>query len=127
MFCSHHILCSLYILLFFFFFFFSSRRRHTRYWRDWSSDVCSSDLRISAVATRPLPSAVRTSRWETIPFSVPAIIARACDCWCGSKKSMMRLIDSRSGERRVGEGCRSRGSADHLKKKERRNRDRGKV
>src|ERR1035437_10507673 len=22
----------------------SSRRRHTRYWRDWSSDVCSSDL-----------------------------------------------------------------------------------
>src|SRR3712207_7700875 len=29
----------------FFFFFFSSRRRHTRYWRDWSSDVCSSDLR----------------------------------------------------------------------------------
>src|SRR3712207_8744151 len=25
-------------------FFFSSRRRHTRYWRDWSSDVCSSDL-----------------------------------------------------------------------------------
>src|SRR3712207_9306622 len=26
------------------YFFFSSRRRHTRYWRDWSSDVCSSDL-----------------------------------------------------------------------------------
>src|SRR5947209_7771092 len=25
-------------------FFFSSRRRHTSYWRDWSSDVCSSDL-----------------------------------------------------------------------------------
>src|SRR3712207_608159 len=24
--------------------FFSSRMRHTRYWRDWSSDVCSSDL-----------------------------------------------------------------------------------
>src|SRR3712207_5341687 len=29
--------------------FFSSRRRHTRYWRDWSSDVCSSDLRHLAV------------------------------------------------------------------------------
>src|SRR5690606_39332312 len=27
------------------FFFFSSRRRHTRFSRDWSSDVCSSDLR----------------------------------------------------------------------------------
>src|SRR5437762_12328144 len=26
-------------------FFFSSRRRHTRYIGDWSSDVCSSDLR----------------------------------------------------------------------------------
>src|SRR5437763_16733482 len=32
-------------LFFFFFFFFSSRRRHTRYIGDWSSDVCSSDLR----------------------------------------------------------------------------------
>src|SRR2546422_6416575 len=31
--------------LLFFFFFFSSRRRHTRCSRDWSSDVCSSDLR----------------------------------------------------------------------------------
>src|SRR5690606_41031243 len=30
--------------VFFFFFFFSSRRRHTRFSRDWSSDVCSSDL-----------------------------------------------------------------------------------
>src|SRR2546422_6068303 len=30
--------------LFFFLFFFSSRRRHTRCSRDWSSDVCSSDL-----------------------------------------------------------------------------------
>src|SRR6266700_6349531 len=29
-----------------FFFFFSSRRRHTRFSRDWSSDVCSSDLRL---------------------------------------------------------------------------------
>src|SRR5690606_4535320 len=27
-------------------FFFSSRRRHTRFSRDWSSDVCSSDLRL---------------------------------------------------------------------------------
>src|SRR2546422_9782792 len=30
--------------LMFFLFFFSSRRRHTRCSRDWSSDVCSSDL-----------------------------------------------------------------------------------
>src|SRR5437868_431394 len=32
------------VLCSFFFFFFSSRRRHTRSKRDWSSDVCSSDL-----------------------------------------------------------------------------------
>src|SRR3712207_1932907 len=32
-------------------FFFSSRRRHTRYWRDWSSDVCSSDLGSTASFT----------------------------------------------------------------------------
>src|SRR5690349_22497979 len=33
-----------FVSFFFFFFFFSSRRRHTRSLRDWSSDVCSSDL-----------------------------------------------------------------------------------
>src|SRR5690606_39942363 len=29
-------------------FFFSSRRRHTRFSRDWSSDMCSSDLVVTA-------------------------------------------------------------------------------
>src|SRR5437867_5940886 len=37
------------INVFFFIFFFSSRRRHTRSYGDWSSDVCSSDLRIVAL------------------------------------------------------------------------------
>src|SRR5690606_40368240 len=40
---EREIFCSLFHLSFFFF-FFSSRRRHTRFSRDWSSDVCSSDL-----------------------------------------------------------------------------------
>src|SRR5207245_4252786 len=46
------------------FFFFSSRRRHTRCYRDWSSDVCSSDL--APPAARPsmvvtcLPTAALT-------------------------------------------------------------------
>src|SRR5690625_7219225 len=43
------------------YFFFSSRRRHTRWPRDWSSDVCSSDLQclqrvaevLREVVTRP--------------------------------------------------------------------------
>src|SRR5207302_3906913 len=40
----------LFIVSFFFFlFFFSSRRRHTRFSRDWSSDVCSSDLRLEPI------------------------------------------------------------------------------
>src|SRR5438067_7772536 len=34
----------IFVYVLFFFFFFSSRRRHTRSKRDWSSDVCSSDL-----------------------------------------------------------------------------------
>src|SRR5699024_11621804 len=34
------------------FFFFSSRRRHTRSKPDWSSDVCSSDLRLADMAVR---------------------------------------------------------------------------
>src|SRR6266542_4267706 len=33
------------------FFFFSSRRRHTRCYRDWSSDVCSSDLAARALSS----------------------------------------------------------------------------
>src|SRR5437879_11370112 len=36
------------------FFFFSSRRRHTRYIGDWSSDVCSSDLRALADKARTI-------------------------------------------------------------------------
>src|SRR5215813_14848972 len=35
------------------FFFFSSRRRHTRCGRDWSSDVCSSDLAVKPGADAP--------------------------------------------------------------------------
>src|SRR5207249_7480093 len=35
--------------------FFSSRRRHTRSKRDWSSDVCSSDLALAAVPVAGLP------------------------------------------------------------------------
>src|SRR5215203_5987362 len=47
-----------------FFFFFSSRRRHTRYWRDWSSDVCSSDLGVTALRVY-----VRCCRNEDCPRS----------------------------------------------------------
>src|SRR2546429_4860017 len=42
--CNSAVLCQSTLSCFLFFFFFSSRRRHTRCSRDWSSDVCSSDL-----------------------------------------------------------------------------------
>src|SRR5206468_5730721 len=47
-------------------FFFSSRRRHTRSDRDWSSDVCSSDLHTFArrrTAWRPLRLRHRSGHW----------------------------------------------------------------
>src|SRR6266498_4593880 len=58
-----------------FFFFFSSRRRHTRCGRDWSSDVCSSDLperieRLREEMKRALPPMSA----ETVPGLIPNII-----------------------------------------------------
>src|SRR5690349_23209566 len=47
-------------ILYLFFFFFSSRRRHTRSLRDWSSDVCSSDL----VTSRRRADGSTPRRWE---------------------------------------------------------------
>src|SRR3989449_6195491 len=47
-------------------FFFSSRRRHTRCSRDWSSDVCSSDLAVivgnEGAGIRPQLNAVAAQR-----------------------------------------------------------------
>src|SRR5690606_39347170 len=42
--------------------FFSSRRRHTRFSRDWSSDVCSSDLEALGVDPAEDPSAPLSPR-----------------------------------------------------------------
>src|SRR5258707_5956274 len=78
----------------FYFFFFSSRRRHTRYWRDWSSDVCSSDL----AARRLDEDAVLAA--EAPPQNVDTF-PRA------------RRQADRSEERRVGKECRSRWSPYH--------------
>src|SRR6266852_7943622 len=60
-----------------FFFFFSSRRRHTRCYRDWSSDVCSSDLDalggpIVRAANRPPEEAANGEGWKLL-FSLPLL------------------------------------------------------
>src|SRR5690606_39501915 len=92
-------------------FFFSSRRRHTRFSRDWSSDVCSSDLSWSgrAAPTSPtarhrLASPPRTATTRSAPRS-----GRGC--------SADRLL--RSEERRVGKEGRSRGSPWHEERERR--------
>src|SRR2546430_2492142 len=45
-------------MCFIIFFFFSSRRRHTRFDCDWSSDVCSSDLKLAPHILQPVMRAV---------------------------------------------------------------------
>src|SRR5699024_5804681 len=60
--------------LFSFCFFFSSRRRHTRSKRDWSSDVCSSDLSDHAILLKFesfLPTSVH--RLESVEICVPML------------------------------------------------------
>src|SRR3712207_7224158 len=47
-----------------YFFFFSSRRRHTRYWRDWSSDVCF--FRSGTYKKENNITILQTRRWNHI-------------------------------------------------------------
>src|SRR3989449_3685365 len=92
-----------------FFFFFSSRRRHTRCSRDWSSDVCSSDLDLAgAVALYGGPF-------------LDGFYLRGSDefeRWAETERGRLAK-QVRSGERRGGEEWRSRWSPYHLKKKRR--------
>src|SRR5215510_16612822 len=78
------------IFLSFCFFFFSSRRRHTRWPRDWSSDVCSSDLRRGGLHRGPRSEPPGEQ-----------LAARRAGIWRERR---------RSEERRVGKECRSRWS-----------------
>src|SRR5438445_11620063 len=91
--------CVLFTVVLCFVFFFSSRRRHTRYWRDWSSDVCSSDLRASLLALV-----------SVTPVTPQAASAAPTGASGGGV---------RSEERRVGKECRARWSPYQYKKKNR--------
>src|SRR2546422_6584957 len=100
----------------FFVFFFSSRRRHTRCSRDWSSDVCSSDLVVGDVAA---PGAYDISSLSTALNALfasggvtPRGSLRALKHYRG--KQLVETVDAyRSEERRVGKECRSRWSPYH--------------
>src|SRR5690606_41100659 len=90
------------------FFFFSSRRRHTRFSRDLSSDVCSSDLTTRRASRRQAGSVApwRKRRWST---------ARQGRRLRHPPDDVFALVgcSSRSEERRVGKQCRSRSSPYH--------------
>src|SRR5258707_5891471 len=81
-------------------FFFSSRRRHTRYWRDWSSDVCSSDLQPGSGTRRTTnyPASLTQDLHDVLAFDFFK------HGW---------TLKLRSEERRVGKECRSRWSPYH--------------
>src|SRR5699024_11449210 len=79
------------------FFFFSSRRRHTRSKRDWSSDVCSSDL----TGSDPICRFARANRQIG---SLPVAERKQAGMRVGEARSE---VAARSEERRVGKESRS--------------------
>src|SRR5690606_40281633 len=78
------------------FFFFSSRRRHTRFSRDWSSDVCSSDLPRNTGDSFHVKRGASRIRVAEMKWAAVVPSRRAH----GPRP--------RSEERRVGKECRSR-------------------
>src|SRR5206468_10079392 len=105
--------------VFFLFFFFSSRRRHTRSDRDWSSDVCSSDL---TDCLGDLHGQIPTS--QNLDFSVDdsigVVARRGRGFFCLDRvycASFQNIAHQRSEERRVGKECRSRWWTNRYKKK----------
>src|SRR2546422_8544519 len=97
--------------VFLFFFFFSSRRRHTRCSRDWSSDVCSSDLfslYFAADLGDLIPTHLRVEYLTILTLTLDTPNPRFS--WNLSPRNETK---KRSEERRVGKECRSRWSPYH--------------
>src|SRR5690606_40847026 len=79
---------------FFVFFFFSSRRRHTRFSRDWSSDVCSSDLggileQSNTAVTFSIPPVKVQPRWFISPLTAACPVQQAAG-WLLAYTAMAR-------------------------------------
>src|SRR5207249_6272480 len=91
-------------------FFFSSRRRHTRSKRDWSSDVCSSDLHVTAgtrseTVTTVFRPATSARRYKMNCQEIEALRQAYAD----RELDLVRTTEiERSEERRVGKECRPR-------------------
>src|SRR5690606_41079626 len=93
-------------------FFFSSRRRHTRFSRDWSSDVCSSDLglarTVDSLEGNETPATLRPCAQHRSRAG-PRPISFAGNCGISAW--------TRSEERRVGKESKSRCSQKHDRQK----------
>src|SRR3989442_11586570 len=102
------------IILCIVFFFFSSRRRHTRCGRDWSSDVCSSDLIYSVEKIAPYDSLLEPA-WQAAELGQIDFVSSELDVLETLVKPIRDKDDfmERSEERRVGKECRSRWSPYH--------------
>src|SRR5690606_40083509 len=97
----------------------ASRRRHTRFSRDWSSDVCSSDLEMGeivemadVVAFKLEPRAEGLADLGHDPLDIDIVVihdAAARTLNILLFPGMLPILDAlRSEERRVGKECRSR-------------------
>src|SRR2546429_3449474 len=97
------------------FFFFSSRRRHTRCSRDWSSDVCSSDLTFSISGCRSIRKSPLEvfSYWQTRVSTMGASPSEGNRRATYARTALVISGETRSEERRVGKECRSRWSPYH--------------
>src|SRR5207249_7754962 len=87
-------------------FFFTSRRRHTRSKRDWSSDVCSSDLspqRVFQYGRRDSAAADGASRPGSEHHRHPGQVSYA-EASLAALRTI--FVERRSEERRVGKECR---------------------
>src|SRR5206468_7691777 len=100
------------------FFFFSSRRRHTRSDRDWSSDVCSSDLLQQLSESTRSPARLAGVLALGFRLTVPQCAKPLPDNFplnpkgFNAKVQYADGIENRSEERRVGKECRSRWARD---------------
>src|SRR5690606_40991854 len=97
-------------------FFFSSRRRHTRFSRDWSSDVCSSDLwRFLSYYKMPVMFNAKSKVLKVLRFLKNKLINISFIDEGASigESSIITASSLRSEERRVGKECRYRTSTKH--------------
>src|SRR5207245_8159878 len=95
-------------------FFLSSRRRHTRCYRDWSSDVCSSDLDAAVLmavkAWKMDPKDITMLQTGGTSARMAALLSKKVDATVQSYPEIFEARKLRSEERRVGKEGRCRWS-----------------